>query len=605
MSMEATLWGVDGELHGNEDRVYSGLPFFRIANSVSAARRLYWSDRPGDVFEFQDEHDATQHGTPFDLSSPPLVSSGQVVAVAGPVFVDYLQEFDAVACESFLGSFKFRSARFHLGLLDEEAYEEVLGELAASLFRRFDELAREAMSPGAGLPDQTLQDRLGLGMRLLKGVGLASAEEKAVRRLVLASISRDPAAFRRTLRLAAIRLRRPEQEVEALVSEYLAVLMSWHSTIGIGAGVPIRRSDSGVLVVTPAREVLRPFDVDPGQLNHLRDEPEFEQTLTQFIGYVGRFGVEQVRSIAQREDYLYSTLQYPELEQDERLLKCQKSITSSILGYAIGTGHQLQTGGFAEVDSLHSHTARVMYLYPFFQTSRRRASFGVLPWGHQESFGVLIDSGHPALSWLFNNAINKGSRPDIGHAQFTDVGLEDASSFLTKAVSQSLKQGGGAYSTRGYVVDEMALAIFGPHVADIGHQNTRDYLTLVERGSPEMARFVKAPLPRPATPIQFSKWDFFLFDWADYHWYLSQAHKNLRAIRVRHRLEVPVGIGFSLAMFPTLVKASLWSQLVSLGRQVYSSEKGFLVERGIDVHLPKAAGDESQTDESAVERSSG
>jgi hypothetical protein len=224
MSEEKLLiWGIDGELAGNEGRLMACLPFFTREGTpgVFAARALDWSvDPERNLVHLANEEQALALGDKLAFYGPLEARPGFLVVVIGPMLMDSLEIlpeagnlFDdlALSCISTAEDFYFMS-------LDPAAYE-TLGLRMASLAKAtFD---REISVNQGAIVTRDAEAALSV----LKGNPFPKLEELVVRRLIAARIKKDADAYRTTMELAALRLKETPKKVEELVENHYRILV--------------------------------------------------------------------------------------------------------------------------------------------------------------------------------------------------------------------------------------------------------------------------------------------------------------------------------------------------------------------------------------------
>lgn len=219
------VWGIDGELSGNEARLMACLPFFTREGTpgVLAARALDWSiDPERNLLHIASEDQALELGDKLTLASPLQARPGALVVVVGPNvlqnMIPLLNYSGVWALESELRLSVLASPEgFRAICLDPAAYEQIGCRLAAIAKTGFD---KEIGKYGSGADISILEAALSL----LKGSAFTKVEELAVRRLIVARIKKDADAYRTALELAAIRLKETPEKVNQMVESHFKIL---------------------------------------------------------------------------------------------------------------------------------------------------------------------------------------------------------------------------------------------------------------------------------------------------------------------------------------------------------------------------------------------
>jgi hypothetical protein len=217
------VWGIDGELAGNEARLMACLPFFTREGTpgVFAARALDWSvDPERNLVHLASEEEALTLGDKLTLPSPFPIVPGFLVAVIGPMLVQSLMVLSETGSwgidirQSFMPSAEgFYVTSSHL------VYYEWLGShLASSAKAAFD----QEISANQGA---TVTPAAEAALSVLKGNPFAKLEELVVRRLIAARIKKDADAYRTTMELASLRLKETPKKVEELVESHFRILV--------------------------------------------------------------------------------------------------------------------------------------------------------------------------------------------------------------------------------------------------------------------------------------------------------------------------------------------------------------------------------------------
>jgi hypothetical protein len=217
------VWGIDGELAGNEGRLMACLPFFTREGTpgVFAARALDWSvDPERNLVHLASEEEALTLGDKLTLYGPPLEARpGTLVVMTGAALMEnmsaYLESFDFL---ELIASGYHSPQGFLASCLDPATYEKIGLRLALSAKAVFD----QEISANQGA---TVTPAAEAALSVLKGNPFTKLEELVVRRLIAARIKKDADAYRTTSELAAVRLKETPQKVDELVESHFRILV--------------------------------------------------------------------------------------------------------------------------------------------------------------------------------------------------------------------------------------------------------------------------------------------------------------------------------------------------------------------------------------------
>lgn len=224
MSEEKLLiWGIDGELSGNEGRLMACLPFFTREGipGVFAARALDWSvDPERNLVHLASEEEALALGDKLTLPSPLPTAPGFLVGVIGPLLMQSLAVIPGARDRviDLVRFFILSAEGFWVISPDRVAYEIIGLDLASSAKAAFDQ--EISVNQGA-----TVTPIAEAALSVLKGNPFTRLEELVVRRLIAARIKKDADAYRTTSELAALRLKETPQKVDELVESHFRILV--------------------------------------------------------------------------------------------------------------------------------------------------------------------------------------------------------------------------------------------------------------------------------------------------------------------------------------------------------------------------------------------
>lgn len=238
-----SLWGIDGDLRGNESRMQACLPFLVRAGDprVFAARGADWDLATGASLSiFPSEEEAARHGTGLSLPKQIRVRPGQLVVLFGPEFFRNLQLLKHPEISRWAAPLEPTPEGFRIGCLEVDNYERLAREISHIAKDVFDHEIEDLF----GIK---LSERAEAALAVLRNTGYALFFDQAIRTLVAEKISRKPDAYRKTLKLASLRLKVTPQALEQDVQRYLGVMLP---PTGLRRGLGIFRVS---LSATPQR----------------------------------------------------------------------------------------------------------------------------------------------------------------------------------------------------------------------------------------------------------------------------------------------------------------------------------------------------------------
>ncbi|HYI09999.1 MAG TPA: hypothetical protein VEK57_13145 [Thermoanaerobaculia bacterium] len=204
------LWGFDGELRGNEERLQARLPMFTREGSdeVYLAKKLDWSPKlpQSDVVRMNTER-AEEVGERLDLTARELpVHPSRYVVIAGPLFQRYvaglgISWWGIILAQSGVAVQMMPAEDFDL--LAQVVHGHAMGQFDASI--------------AAG----TVTDRTRLVLTVMRNVGIDNVRAQLVRTLALHFLAGETDHFLRVLRLGAARLQESPERLKKEMQEYL------------------------------------------------------------------------------------------------------------------------------------------------------------------------------------------------------------------------------------------------------------------------------------------------------------------------------------------------------------------------------------------------
>ena len=209
----ATLWGIDGDLAGEEDRLQGRLPLFRVDDRIYAARRADWSLQDDSVDELT-AAEAVDRGTAMPFAENLPVASGEFVVVSGPHFNQWCCD---VALDIMLPPAVRSEEGFEVRTMTVNDYQLTAELLTSSARKTFDTELRAHR-------DVTLRAQSALDV--LRNTGASDPRSMYIRSIAAARLACDPDAVRRLSKLAQIRLHTDAVGLQADVDDYLSVVLN-------------------------------------------------------------------------------------------------------------------------------------------------------------------------------------------------------------------------------------------------------------------------------------------------------------------------------------------------------------------------------------------
>lgn len=219
---ETEVWGIDGNLKGNEDRLMLCMPFVKFyadgAECLAAVRAANWSVYAGrHVLLFSSEEEAQNAGTRLSLDRRIGISDSQLIGVMGPVFRRNLKTVADVAAEVLIEEWELVQEEFLVKCLTVNQYEDLALKLS-HLSKDFFDREMRALS-GDKLTEQAMA-----ALALLRGNSSTVFDAQCIRGLAAHWIRRDTDGYRTGLELGALRLDESVEKLKRWVDDYLALL---------------------------------------------------------------------------------------------------------------------------------------------------------------------------------------------------------------------------------------------------------------------------------------------------------------------------------------------------------------------------------------------
>ncbi len=240
---------------------------------------------------------------------------------------------------------------------------------------------------------------------------------------------------------------------------------------------------------------------------------------------------------------------------------------------------EAETSDFRELtDPLTTETKRILYTFPMYLTDLKRTRFSVLAYGRQRELGVLVPSGSTLLSL---------------RTRFEDENDWNLANLLQHIASNAK---GVLFCLANYATSEIAIQCM-THNPDKCAAFTADRLREVSVATnvviPSAVKGKKRGARQPRkvkrlVPADTSGHDWaFLFDLGSQPKVEAEIgqHTDLRGceiIRIRHDLDIPVGIGLNLYLVPWLLQRNRWQELQRLVLDAVSPLAESLRHMGIE-----------------------
>lgn len=207
------VWGFDGELKGNEDRLQARLPMFRAEgeSEVFLARTLDWSPalRDTEVVRIPAAR-AAEYGERLESEVAVRIEPGQYVVVFGPRMRERLlaRNIPVIAHPAQDG--------FGFSVLPPTTFNAYAALIEKRARREFD-----AAVASGGVTDSAYD-----ALAIMRNSGTGQLRDHLLRTLVLHKLTGDADQFRRVLRLASRRLRDEPERLKKAVDEHLEFVRS-------------------------------------------------------------------------------------------------------------------------------------------------------------------------------------------------------------------------------------------------------------------------------------------------------------------------------------------------------------------------------------------
>ena len=209
------VWGMDGELKGNESRLMVRMPFLKFPSDPRIALALspeWTSDAAGHLRWFASEEEAVEKGAKFAFPTPLYTVDHNVVAVIGSAMRAALETIGFS-----LDGWSATQEGFMVLPVSVTEYSTLSSQIALRGKEAFDQGFR---SSGGLILTSTTE----AGLAAMRGSAATKSEEQIVRSLIAHQLRQDTDSFRNTLELATIRLKEPRETLERWLQDYRSIL---------------------------------------------------------------------------------------------------------------------------------------------------------------------------------------------------------------------------------------------------------------------------------------------------------------------------------------------------------------------------------------------
>lgn len=276
---------------------------------------------------------------------------------------------------------------------------------------------------------------------------------------------------------------------------------------------------------------------------------------------------EHIYSAAKQNDLFY-LIRFPYSDQDDGFQSLQSTVYDCLQVADIGSGRSfrpVRESEFAstEFDAMRwtaiAERHRVCYAFPFFLPQSRRLNWFTLRYGTHKRVGLMLSKGTTA-----------------------EENVEWSPADFNKALDSLVNTTGKLIAVEGWAESELLQAVIArcpdPALAE----------DILPRIRPVFPRDLKRGVPGDLADS-----DIFLYDLASRAQVEAFAASNDRpCVDLAHGLDFPVGVGFNLAMLPSILLPSAdncnapWENILSrLKSEVFSNPSYSEYLRAIGVHL--------------------
>lgn len=228
-----------------------------------------------------------------------------------------------------------------------------------------------------------------------------------------------------------------------------------------------------------------------------------------------------------------------------------------------------------------------IFLYPYFLDSDRTEKAGVIPYANQRAIAIIIHKDNKQYKeWIkLRTAVQNRLSAD---ERATDLLITEIESknWLIKLVEDIYNNNGQIHTIRGYVF----------------HSIIKQFVIKNIENDEALGQVLKAPtdlsivkeklefFQQPKVGTSVSKNSILLLDPSDAfketengQAFMPSLNTNFRIITVKHGLEIPVGIGYSLFALPRLLEKSNWKTLKEFMLNKLSGQREKFIRVGIEL----------------------
>jgi hypothetical protein len=351
------------------------------------------------------------------------------------------------------------------------------------------------------------------------------------------------------------------------------------------------------------RQFLDSLKLGPIEDAVAQSPPEIQNAFEQFR-YKYAAEPQNIESITRQASYNIATVPYSAAgkfsglqPEHQKMLDYFHSLSDSDSRF--GRVEEFKTAGFEEVLE-HIRVARFVILSFLFLTRNRRDQWGVIPLGRQEAIGFVFHKENKVAADILNDfrAAELDPSGEIGSdyggvskllnvPHFPSLDIEGThlaasagqrlTSRLIKAINRSKGQ---LYYMRGDAQKDIVEQI----LADLGQHDERGALPRILHPISESSGNVPLFYKLNASGVVIHdpgdklRTDIHTFDPAHLPAIINSlgpSPEGYRVVCVRHGLDIPVGLGYSLAMLPYLLTTDLqdglpfWQKLQERARNLY------------------------------------
>ena len=285
----------------------------------------------------------------------------------------------------------------------------------------------------------------------------------------------------------------------------------------------------------------------------------------------------ETMEVIDQEQYALHECEYTNI--DEGLKTLRESLraylyeNTELLGEPIKQDyHYFEIG----LESWRTQNERSICTYPFFLSKVRRSYWGVIPYGKQTHFGILLHKKHPSYA------------EDILALQPTEgqrgaIDIDEVHKCLIRLVYNTIHMNDGLIlSFHGYILGELIADIVKTHGNELELKMFKHLWRKRSKQQTETSEIRVLPEEMKSD----RKSIVFFFDPGELDEIQSNCTHNYQPILLPHGLDIPVGIGFNLCMLPYLIKQDCWRKLREIAGKELGPWTAELEKAGIALDAP-------------------